>query len=1058
MPRKYSPSGVTRAQTYSLGDHAFSGMVVQQEPQLLAPTQTELLYNLFPYRAGSLRRRPGITFSSLTPLKRVYAAGHLYGSNIYAASTTTSDTIRLYLENGTEILHETLSSPANKITLTARGATSTAQGIQFVNFGNFLYGVDGVRAMFRVYKKSGTYYWEDVASFSAPDAPTASLNVNAVGATGSWSQPTLAIAGGTSMLAATDGTTYYDLQSYSDTEALGTTPTASGSDTKPWYTSNASNETKVAIDGDGTRFLELDNDPDFGVEDAQILSFRDVATTTTLYYPSPTAPAVEKKRIYTVNFYYTSDTSGGEWKPQTIQVTLHLTNGGSSIGSVVKTFTFDTAGELGYFSEIFDLRSVSGTFDGVKLVIAQATPAGDNKRAGIRVYAATLNVSHIGFSLDKRQEGTRWTFSRGSQLSTTDGTVLLGGERIQFTLSGSEDWSSYDNLFLDMVWAQWVQGTFRVYAKVGNYIIYLNDPVLTTSGYNVGTTGVKSSLTAVTAWGIEFIGDVTTVVNDEVPYNYTLFTLSGLAGGGSFPAGRTYVYRFVEADLVDDLTKPDSADDYRAESPGSPYSNAVTTLDSTYSIGVTLPASLTNSAATLYKIYRNGGIYEDGYDRLVAMVFVATSESVGDSGGKWAWNATTKVFTDLTADTDLLNAEIMEPGRDGPPSAPTLIAVHQNRIVVAQENSVYISWLPGSADERPYFTLINDLSDPNIEIKGFTANIAGKATSSPSNDGPLQALVSYGTALFLFRTGEIHFLGGWNPTNFTVQPFIQARGLGCSRYNAAAVVEDHLWVATNKQVYRIAGESYEPVGLPLRGIDYTDPIILKWYRMVLIRVGANAIYNYYANYLPIRPPTEKFPHGNSPSNYEWLAYDYDNNSWSIISFPFAIETGFNLNSAQYDQDLYLFPYDGTLAYKGGITATWWQNKGQDVLGATNHPVKWTLVTRGYGVSDAAGTSYYQTNRPFQINVGIGMENAGTAGYKVFNWRITGPRGYTTSGQVSLAEDAGTTNLERFRFTGVRGIGDVRDVWHQAVLWGTADQDLQIHSVQIQTSESGIARA
>jgi hypothetical protein len=408
---------------------------------------------------------------------------------------------------------------------------------------------------------------------------------------------------------------------------------------------------------------------------------------------------------------------------------------------------------------------------------------------------------------------------------------------------------------------------------------------------------------------------------------------------------------------------------------------------------------VTGDGYTHVLIYRrNVNTFSDGKFRLIGQVDVvpATPALVGNTTGLSIESGASQsdfYIIDNLGDSEILfDQPIGKPGyifRDGKdffPVGAETIAVHQQRLWMSKNNTLYASWLLDNDNEYAlHTTLVPIAGDPLLPVKGASFDVSGQFDNEPitaivpfSGEG-LSRNNSTSNALLVLRNNSILPVTGSDASTFTVLGFVNEPGVGCIAPNCAQTMLGRVWWLSNSGIMQYTG------GLP-------TPASLQLDRLVNAR-SHNPLYNPTSGNLSVDQSlqrqsssimfdgkfifTSSQPGGTTVNTF--FVFDTRANGWYEWSFVQGStaqpRSMYVLNSALDAPELYVAASNGRIYKYTGST-------DKETTASSETPFTWAVLSRSYGQTYAQGQAYYAQNRISQLDLHVDT----TASLAV-NWRV-----------------------------------------------------------------------
>lgn len=995
-------------------------MNTRVEPERLPPGYASYISNLFPTNEGVLQLRPGwrglLTTAQGDP---IYGLSHYRVGNVH----------RLFWVGGNVSTGFKLFAMENTGATTATDVTggisvTAGPGVQTARWGSFIYGVDGVNAMFRW---NGTAWTptnaEAVSNLNAPDStkvPTVKLEASATLVSDlttktNYSQP----------YAMTTGSFFPNVGDMIEEPNFDSLAANATVFTGLWNASAGQPTIRAGNSISGNlKYAEMDS---FGGSPA----VKEYVITDPLTCPADSDGTGSK--LYYVTAYAFLKNAG--LTPQVLSTEVRLYNSsdvlvtGTDSPKYSSQLLSNTATKVVH---VFDYRDLS--IDPALVRLRLGAPNAETGSGGQGV-----GVNRISMQVPKQEllistTGGVASIQRGSVLGF-NGILYTAGLRIYNTGISNQNWSGKTNIYFDMDVAVTVTSmTLKLLLKSGStwYTggVIFSDP---SGGYTSDLTKFSSAVLAdVDGIGFEFSDDTliegmqdgigtilgfgrTSIANDP------LFTIRGIKDAGSLSNGYTYTYRFSEWNGASVTVSTYENADGR-ESSGSPISTDVTTSTGQRQAVVTIPQKQ-NAATDQFLVWREGGVYDDGRYRLVGVV---TAPGSG-----------TATFTDNVSDATLFDRPIYQIGRDSFPTGLSAIAVHQGRLWAAKGNTVYVSWVLNEGQETGvYTTLVPDPDDPYLGIKGASFTL-----DSSGNKDDIKALVPMGTVMLAIREYSVSVISGYDSSNFAAQPYLQGNNAGMVG-GTAAIVRGRAWFMSALGVMEFNGDNTEWVSQ-----DVENSLIAR---------STNPQIEFFNDRAFVFNDSAADSNGiGNGQNGQVHIYDYRTNGWYQWTTPgtgtsSALAIGnvrrTSLFSGSRDGQVYILNFeDGATAITYGDRAT--------PSGATS-AVSFEIRTRAYGQFNNYGATRFGRGRLMQVDV----DAIGTPiGFPATTGVSTTFDVLNSSGNV-LATRTFAVPIVRNPYSFRGFLPSAKAVTHRVRATGSASTYVALHGIYSYFSESEVPRA
>jgi len=999
------------------GDFGWRGMNTRVEPERLPPGYASYISNMFPTNEGVLQVRPGwrglLTTAQGDP---IYGLSHYRVGNVH----------RLFWVGGNVSTGFKLFAMENTGSTTATDVTggisvTAGPGVHTARWGSFIYGVDGVNAMFRW---NGTTW-----------TPTNAEAVSNLNAPGSNKVPTIKLESSSTLVSDLKTTANYsqpfamDTGNYFPPNGLVTEPnfdTSSGTTITGQWNADAGQPTIKSANtlSGNVQYVELDS---FGASNAKEYVLTDAITC-------PDDSAGTGAKLYYVRVETWAKNAGAT--PQVLSTQVQLFDGSSVQISGTNDAQYSNVlsnTKVTSVTHVFDYRSITTDPNTVKLRLGAPNAETGSGGNGVNVNRVNLEAPEQKFRLITT--GDTLLVQRGSVLGF-NGILYTQGLRIYNTGISNQNWSGKQSVYFDMAVSSnvtYMNLRFLIRSVTTWYAggTLFPDPA---GGFVADLSQFSSAvLSDVDGFGFEFTDDTTIdALRDGISWSGPfgnrvyleadgLFSLKGIKDGGNLSNGYTYTYRFSEWDGTSITTTTYESTDGR-ESSGSPISADVTTTAGQRQAVVTIPEK-TNVTTDQFLVWREGGVYDDGKYRLVGVVSAPGSGST--------------TFTDNVSDATLFDRPIYQIGRDSFPTGLSAIAVHQGRLWAAKGNTVYVSWVLNEGQETGvYTTLVPDPDDPYLGIKGASFTL-----DSSGNKDDIKALVPMGTVMLAIREYSVSVISGYDSSNFAAQPYLQGNNAGMVG-GTAAVVRGRAWFMSALGVMEFNGDNTEWVSQ-----DVENSLIARSTNPQIEFFNDRAfVFNDSA--------ADSSGIGNG-QNGQVHIYDYRTNGWYQWTTPgtgtsSALAIGnvrrTSLFSGSRDGQVYILNFeDGATAITYGDRTT---------PSAATSAVSFEIRTRAYGQFNNYGATRFGRGRLMQVDV----DAIGTPiGFPATTGVSTTFDVLNSSGNV-LATRTFAVPIVRNPYSFRGFLPSAKAVTHRVRATGSASTYVALHGIYSYFSESEVPRA
>lgn len=987
------------------GDFGWRGMNSRVAPERLQPGYASYINNMYPNDEGTLEVRPG--WRGILTTAQGYP---IYWLNNYR----TGDLHRMYWSSNNKLWGVESTGSTTPTDVTGTCTVTSGTGMQGARWGSYLYGIDGVNAMWRINGTStplSSYLATTVTSLTTPStAPGVKLGSSAtlvsnLGTLTNYTQP----------YAMDTGNYYPNSVNITAPNFEGSSGTTIAS---PWNDSTTGQPTYTASVGSlsgNLAFLSMDS---FGGSNVKEY-VRSIALTC------PDDSDGTGAKLYLLQAYAWASTAGAE--AQVLEAQVQLYDGSSTLISGTDAAQYSNvlnSSSASTVTMVFDHRNV--TTDPATFKVKLGAPNAVSTKG--------VNVNRVQVFAPEQKLGL--TSSAGS-LVVKRGTVLgfngilyTAGLRIYNTSVSNQNWAGKTGIFFDITTpAEVVNLSLRLLLKSGTTwysggMLY-KDP---SGGYVADLTQFTSTVLGdVDGIGFEFIEDtvIESLVNGiknqlatpffgnmAIPDN-TIFTLNSVNDAGQLSNGFTYTYRFSEWDGGSITTSTyESADGN--ESSGSPISVDVTTTGGLRQATVTIPARV-NAGSDQYLIWREGGVYDDGRYRLVGVATASASETT---------------FTDNVSDATLYDRPIYQIGRDSFPTGLSAIAVHNGRLWAAKGNTIYVSWVLNEGQETGVYTTITpDPDDPYLGIKGASFTLDASA-----NKDNIKYLIPMGTVMLAIREYSITVISGYDASNFAANTYLRGNDAGMTG-GTAAVVRGKAWYMSALGVMEFNGDQPTWVSSDVEGsmtARSTNPQVVYYNDRAFVFNDAT---------------TDSFGIGNG-YNEQVHVYDYRVNGWVRWTTPgtgtsSAMAIGnvrrTSLYSGSRDGQIYVLNLEGgnsTIAYGDRATPS-----------AAITDVSYEVITRAYGQFENYNPSRLGRGRMTQIDTDV--------------YAASGSNTMTVEVRNDANVSVGTrtynlpTSRKAYSFRGF--LSSAKTIWHRIRFSGAAQVNVLLNATHAFFAESEVPR-
>ena len=516
-------------------------------------------------------------------------------------------------------------------------------------------------------------------------------------------------------------------------------------------------------------------------------------------------------------------------------------------------------------------------------------------------------------------------------------------------------------------------------------------------------------------------GAIGSAGSTSIAANQVVFYIGKLVYNGELSGSGSYEYTFARWKAAPSYTSTTSTNTFTqippysisgttesffggVESTLSKISVPVLTSDAESRLRVNLAGDFRDASDAGYThllVYRrNVNTFTDGSFRLIAQIDVMPTTPVivsSSTGVSLEAGATQSqiYLLDNVGDIELLydnppgkTGHIYKLGKDLFPQGAETIAVHQSRIWMSQNNTLYASWLLDNDNEYAlYTTNVNTPTDPYTAIKGVQFEVSGQYDNEP-----ITALVSFSgegltrnnstsNALLVLRNNSMLPVTGSDASTFTILGFTQEPGAGCIASLCAQTVLGRVWWLSNSGIMQYTGGEPAPVSMQLDRLVNArtfNPLMnggtAQTINQTLQRQASCVLFDNKFIFSSAQP-------GGSVIDTMYV-FDLKAKGWYSWRMPqfggsVSIRSMYVLNNAIDAPDLYIAASNGHI-YR--FTGT--QDKETTAGSLTNFT--WAVLSRQYGQTYAQGLAYYAVNLLHQMDVHIETDAAQTVDWRIYN--------------------------------------------------------------------------
>lgn len=532
-------------------------------------------------------------------------------------------------------------------------------------------------------------------------------------------------------------------------------------------------------------------------------------------------------------------------------------------------------------------------------------------------------------------------------------------------------------------------GSANINGTFGTTSIAVNQPVVFSTN---GT--LPTGLTAGTTYYV--LTKTSTVITVSTSVGGAAVTLTGSPTG-------------VNTMTVGFAADPNTLETYfgGVESPLSKISSPVFTSNAESRLRINLSGDFRDASGDGYThvlVYRrNTNTFTDGLFRCIAQIDVynTTPTIVNSSANVTLESGPTQsqmYLIDNVGDTELLfdsvqgkTGSLFHNGKDFFPQGAETVAVHQMRLWMSLNNTLYASWLLDNNNEyNIHTTLVPILNEPYLAMKGASFDVSARFDNEPitalvpfSGEG-LSKNNSSSNALLVLRNNSILPVTGNDASSFTILGFVAEAGAGCIASNCAQTVLGRVWWLSNSGVMQYSNGLPQPVSQQLDRL-----INARTHNPLLSPAGTPlAIDQSVQQYASSVFFDNKYICAATQPGGTYIdtmfVYDFKMNGWVEWKFPTfglgtppAIRSMYVLNTAVDAPQLFV-------ATSGGHIYQYTGTQDKYTAASAVTPFSWAVLSRQYGQTYAQGLPYYAVNKLTQMDVHVQADSALPITWKVYN--------------------------------------------------------------------------
>ena len=396
-----------------------------------------------------------------------------------------------------------------------------------------------------------------------------------------------------------------------------------------------------------------------------------------------------------------------------------------------------------------------------------------------------------------------------------------------------------------------------------------------------------------------------------------------------------------------------------------------------------------------------------------------------------------------------------EIGRDPMPLGTSALTTFQNRLWVSKSNKLYASWVIDQTDEyKMYTTELPDLTEPGVQKKGATFSVGGRQEKEiilamcPMFSEDIQQSNSQSATLLVLKENSVTAVIGFDPTTFNVQLWVASPGVGISAPLSLSNTDGTVtWLSVNGLV-QWAGSNVVARSTELRKLLSLDPTMF----------GAQSIDKSQYQASIVTTANKRIFLLSTASNAgaaNQYVYVFDSRvkgwvKWKTIS-DISMTAMTSLSFGDDVQYVYFGSTTGQL-FKLDGTADKSTQGGSDVA------IAWEFLSRLHGQTYSEGPNYYANNRPYQIDLHVDNQSAGSQGVTWVIQNQNGPYNATTA--PTGASSTGTYTVAAYvnKSVAIRNIQrSLRGSSIQIKLSGSSTGKIYVRAVHLQMYDGNITR-
>jgi hypothetical protein len=355
---------------------------------------------------------------------------------------------------------------------------------------------------------------------------------------------------------------------------------------------------------------------------------------------------------------------------------------------------------------------------------------------------------------------------------------------------------------------------------------------------------------------------------------------------------------------------------------------------------------------------------------------------------------------------------------------------------------------------KMYTTELPDLTEPGVQKKGATFSVGGRQEKEiiramcPMFSEDIQQANSQSATLLILKENSVTSVIGFDPTTFNVQLWVSSPGVGISAPLSLSNTDGTVtWLSVNGLV-QWAGSNVVARSTELRKLLSLDPTMAGPQSIDKSQYQASIVTT--ANKRIFLLSTAS----NAGASNQYV-YVFDSRvkgwvKWKTIS-DISMTAMTSLSFGDDVQYVYFGSTTGQL-FKLDGTADKTTSGGSDVA------IAWEFMSRLHGQTYSEGPNYYANNRPYQIDLHVDNQSAGSQGITWLIQNQNGPYNVTTA--PTGASSTGTYTVAAYvnKSVAIRNIQrSLRGSSIQIKLSGSSTGKIYVRAVHLQMYDGNITR-